>query len=143
MIFVLSIIYHVFCSIVFVSWHIAYVWLMVYYHMVHGLCLMKASKLHTQQVSPEDFLPCIAYFYLLLLPYRFFGLCLLLLLVSFDIWTLYVHILCGLLSSDSSPYVRSVDHMFAFLYTLDEDSERPMDYESSLLRTVLHVLDTT
>ncbi len=45
----------------------------------------KASKLHTQQVPPEDILPCIAYFHLLLLPFLFFGLCLLLLLVSLDI----------------------------------------------------------
>ncbi len=45
----------------------------------------KASKLHTQQVPPEDLLPCIAYFYLLLLPFWFFGLCLILLLVSLDI----------------------------------------------------------
>ncbi len=30
-------------------------------------------------------------------------------------------------------YVRSVGHVFAHLYTLDDDSERPMDYETSLL----------
>ncbi len=45
----------------------------------------KASKLHTQQVPPEDLFPCIAYFHLLLLPFLFFGLCLLLLLVSLNI----------------------------------------------------------
>ncbi len=31
------------------------------------------------------------------------------------------------------PYVRSVGHVFAYLYTLDDDSECPMDYETSLL----------
>ncbi len=39
-----------------------------------------------------------------------------------------------LLSYDSSPYVRSVGHVFAYLYTLDDDLERPMEYETSLLR---------
>ncbi len=56
----------------------------------NGCCLFKefeekAPKLHTQQVPPEDLLPCIAYFQFLLLPFLFFGLCLLLLLVSLDI----------------------------------------------------------
>ncbi len=32
-----------------------------------------------------------------------------------------------------APYERSVGHVFAYLYTLDDDSERPMDYETSLL----------
>ncbi len=32
--------------------------------------------------------------------------------------------------------VRSVCHVFAYLYTLDDDSERPMDYETSLLPNV-------
>ncbi len=31
-----------------------------------------------------------------------------------------------------APYVRSVGHVFAYLYTLDDDSERPMDNETSL-----------
>ncbi len=31
----------------------------------------KASKLHTQKVSPEDLLPCNAYFHLLLLPFDY------------------------------------------------------------------------
>ncbi len=30
-------------------------------------------------------------------------------------------------------YVRSVGHVFAYLYTLDDNSQRPMDYETSLL----------
>ncbi len=30
-------------------------------------------------------------------------------------------------------YVRSVGHIFAYLITLDDDSECPMDYETSLL----------
>ncbi len=32
-----------------------------------------------------------------------------------------------------APYVRSVGHVFAYLYTLDDDSGHPMDYETSLL----------
>ncbi len=32
-----------------------------------------------------------------------------------------------------APYVRSVGHVFAYLYTLYDDSECPMDYETSLL----------
>ncbi len=35
-----------------------------------------------------------------------------------------------------APYVRSVGHVFAYLYTLDDDSERPMDCETSLLPKV-------
>ncbi len=46
----------------------------------------KASKLHTQQVPPEDLFPCIANFHLLLLTFWFFDLCLLLLVVSLDIY---------------------------------------------------------
>ncbi len=33
-------------------------------------------------------------------------------------------------------YVRSVGHVFAYLYTLDDDSECPIDYETSLLPKV-------
>ncbi len=33
-------------------------------------------------------------------------------------------------------YVRSVGHVFACLYTLDDDSEGPMDYDTSLLPMV-------
>ncbi len=36
----------------------------------------------------------------------------------------------------AAPYVRSVGHVFAYLYTLDDDSECPMDYETSLLLSV-------
>ncbi len=28
----------------------------------------------------------------------------------------------------AAPYVRSVGHVFAYLYTLDDDSERPIIY---------------
>ncbi len=28
----------------------------------------------------------------------------------------------------AAPYVRSVGHVFTYLYTLDDDSEHPMDY---------------
>ncbi len=34
------------------------------------------------------------------------------------------------------PYVKSVVHVFAYLYILDDDSEHPMDYETSLLPNV-------
>ncbi len=33
-------------------------------------------------------------------------------------------------------YVRSVGHVFAYFYTLDDDSEHPMDYETCLLPKV-------
>ncbi len=44
-----------------------------------------------------------------------------------------------------APYVRSVGHVFAYLYTLDDDSEHPMYYETSLLPNVfpLHHLPDT
>ncbi len=32
-----------------------------------------------------------------------------------------------------APYVKSVDHIFAYLYTLDDNSECAMNYETSLL----------
>ncbi len=35
-----------------------------------------------------------------------------------------------------APYVRHIGHVIAYLYTLDDDSERPMDYETSLLPNV-------
>ncbi len=39
-----------------------------------------------------------------------------------------------------APYVRSVGHVFAYLYILDGDSERPMDYETSLPRKVFPLI---
>ncbi len=36
----------------------------------------------------------------------------------------------------SAPYVRSVGYVFAYLYTLDDDSERPMDCETYLFPQV-------
>ncbi len=36
----------------------------------------------------------------------------------------------------AAPYVRSVGHVFAYLYTLDDDSECPMGYDTSLLPKV-------
>ncbi len=36
-------------------------------------------------------------------------------------------------------YVRSVGYVFAYLYTLDADSECPMDYETTLLPKVFLV----
>ncbi len=35
-----------------------------------------------------------------------------------------------------APHVRSVGHVFAYLYTLDYNSKRSMDYETSLLPKV-------
>ncbi len=35
-----------------------------------------------------------------------------------------------------APYVRSVGHVFAYIYTLDDDSEHPMDYETSLFLNI-------
>ncbi len=32
-----------------------------------------------------------------------------------------------------APHVRSVGHVFAYIYTLNDDLEYPMDYETSLL----------
>ncbi len=32
----------------------------------------------------------------------------------------------------AAPYVWSVDHVFVYLYALDDDSERPMDYDTAL-----------
>ncbi len=53
-------------------------------------------------------------------------------------WSLYVHILCGLLSCYviAAPYVRSVGDVFAYLYTLNDDLECPIYYETSLLPEV-------
>ncbi len=41
-----------------------------------------------------------------------------------------------------APYVRSVGHVFAYLYTLDDNSDRPIDYETSLLPKVFSLLHT-
>ncbi len=35
-----------------------------------------------------------------------------------------------------APYVRSVGHVFAYLYPLDDHSKGPMDYETSLLYNI-------
>ncbi len=40
-----------------------------------------------------------------------------------------------------APYVRSVCHIFDYLYSLDDDSECPMDHETSLLPKVLTTLE--
>ncbi len=40
----------------------------------------------------------------------------------------------------NSSHAKSVGHVFAYLYTLDDDSERPMDYETSLLPKVYPVM---
>ncbi len=36
----------------------------------------------------------------------------------------------------AAPYVRSVGHVSAYLYTLDDDSEHPIDYETLVLPKV-------
>ncbi len=106
----------------------------------------KASELHTHQVSPEDLLPCIAYFHLLLLPFWFlvrplspaassvswYRSCLVCSGPAYEIYSgcdpsTYVYcVVCYHVIV--APYERSVGHVFAYLYTLDDDSERPMDY---------------
>ncbi len=85
--------------------------------------------------------------------FLFFGLCLLLLLVPFDIESCFVclglayeiysgggpsmYIYCVVCHRViAAPYVRNVVHVFAYLYTLDDDSEHPMDSETSLLPNV-------
>ncbi len=82
--------------------------------------------------------------------FLFFGVCLLLLPVSLDIdpvlfvldlhmkYTVEVvplrtYIVWFVIVWLAAPYVRSVGHVFAYLYTLADDSERPMDYEAYLL----------
>ncbi len=40
-----------------------------------------------------------------------------------------------------APYIRSVGHVFANLYTLDDDSERPMNCDTSLLPKVFPSLE--
>ncbi len=39
-----------------------------------------------------------------------------------------------------APYVKSVGHVFAYLYTLDDNLECPMDYETSLLLKVFQTV---
>ncbi len=52
-------------------------------------------------------------------------------------WFLYLYIYCVVCYRVIvAPYVRSVGHVFAYLYTLDDDSECYMDYETSLLPKV-------
>ncbi len=47
-------------------------------------------------------------------------------------WSLYVQILCGLLSCDINPIYNKCCHVFAHRYTHDYDSECSMDYELPL-----------
>ncbi len=100
----------------------------------------------------EDLLPCIAYFHLLLLHFFFFVLCLLLILVCLDIYlVLFVLDLDMKYTVEMVPlcmyncvvcyrvipalFVRSVVHVFEYLYTLDDDSESLMDHETFFLYT--------
>ncbi len=48
-------------------------------------------------------------------------------------WSLYIPILCGLLSCDSISICKKCCHVFAHHYTHDENLERPMFYELFLL----------
>ncbi len=52
---------------------------------------------------------------------------------------MYIHILCGLLSCDNSPMCKKCCCLIAHCYTFDADSQRPMDYELSLLPKVGYV----
>ncbi len=91
----------------------------------------------------------IAYFLSFLLPFLFSRLCLPLLLVLtlfYLFWTciwniqwrrsLYICILHGLLLYDKSPICQKCCRVFSHHYTVDDDSECPMDYELSLLLSV-------
>ncbi len=94
----------------------------------------------------------ITYFLSLLLHFEFIGLCFLLLLVSPDVdpvlfvldlnmkyivtVALNIRILHGLLSCDSSRICKKCCHVFAHCYTLDDNSEHPMDYDLSLLPNI-------
>ncbi len=40
-----------------------------------------------------------------------------------------------------APYVRSVGHVFAYLYSRDDDLERHMDYETYLLSNVFPTIE--
>ncbi len=51
-------------------------------------------------------------------------------------WSLFVRILCGCLSNDSSTILKTCCCVFAHCYTLDDDSKCPMDYELSLFLNV-------
>ncbi len=109
----------------------------------------KASKLHTQQVPPEDLLPCIAYFNLVLLPFLFIGLspaassvswyrsCFVCSGLAYEIYSgggpsMYIYwVVCNHVIA--AAYVRSVGCVVVYLYTLDDNSECPMNHETSLL----------
>ncbi len=40
----------------------------------------------------------------------------------------------------AAPHVRSVGHIFTYLYTLDDDSDCPMDYETLSLSKVFPLM---
>ncbi len=48
---------------------------------------------------------------------------------TYIVWVFY-HVI-------AAPYIRSVGHVFADLYTFDDYSEHSMDYDTSLLPKVL------
>ncbi len=53
-----------------------------------------------------------------------------------EVVPLHMYIVWFVIEVIVAPYVRSVGHVFAYLYTLNYDSECPMDYETSLLPKV-------
>ncbi len=55
-------------------------------------------------------------------------------------WSLHKRTLCGLLSCDSSPMCRKCCCVFAHNYTLDDDSEHPMDYVLYLLPKGIYII---
>ncbi len=118
---------------------------------------MKVIQWHRNSIQNMflliDLLPCIAYFHLLLLLFKFVGplspaacsvswyrSCLVCSGLPYEIYrgggpSTYVYcVVCYRVIV--APYIRSVGHVFAYLYILDDNSESPMDYETSLLSNV-------
>ncbi len=110
---------------------------MVYLNNLKNNCSQNISGLssNTQLVHPQDLLPCIAYFHWYRSCFVYSGL-------VCEIYSgggpsTYVYcVVCYRVIV--APYVRRVALVFAYLYILDDDSERPMDYETSLLPKVFH-----
>ncbi len=94
-----------------------------------------------------NLLPCIAYFHLLLLPFfilwplsasassvSWYQSCIVCSGLAYEIHRgggPSTHVYCVVCYRViSAPYLRNVGHVFACLYTLDDDSEYLMDYET-------------
>ncbi len=90
-----------------------------------------SSKLYTQQVPAED-LTCVTFVIDWPLSHATSN-------VFHRMFVLDSHMKCivhGLLSRDSSLICKKCCHVFTHRYTLDDDSECPMDYETSLLLNI-------